>query len=164
MEYSDLYFVLSQSLSDTFVFSTNNGSQCQWSQRWINISAGREVVNMSWGIYGMPQKHRRRIWRSWVLVQPARHRFREQGMWRQLRLTVQWGWERQKRQQEARHVSVRYPGVCGGMASCSELERPKCEAGLWRILSPEGQQGHPVFCWAQEIWFFMRLTLGVHSV
>ena len=44
---------------------------------------------MSWGMYGMPQKHRvggggRGIRLRWVLVQPARHRFREgcDGRWR----------------------------------------------------------------------------------
>lgn len=33
--------------------------------------------------------------------------------------------------QKPRHGSVKYPGVCGGMASCLELERPECEAGCW---------------------------------
>lgn len=51
---------------------------------------------------------------------------------------VQWGWRRQEGQQEPRHVSVKYPGVCWGTTGCLGLERLKCEAGYWLRLSLEG--------------------------
>lgn len=70
---------------------------------------------MSWGLYGMPQKHGvGGIRLRWVLAQPSRDRFREgcEGRWR---LTVCSGdGKRQEGQQEPRCVSVKYPGVCRG--------------------------------------------------
>lgn len=43
--------------------------------------------------------------------------------------SVQWEWKRQEGQQEPRHVSVKYPGVCGGTTSCLGLEMLNCKAG-----------------------------------
>ena len=96
---------------------------------------------MSWGMYGMPQKHR--VGGGGGALGLGGYWYSQPGIGSERDVTVdggfvQWGWKRQEGQQEPRHVSVKYPSVWGGTTSCLGLERLKCEAGWWLRLSLEG--------------------------
>ena len=77
----------------------------------VHLCREGEVVDVAQGIWFAPER-RRGIRLSWVWL--ASQGQVQTGMCRQTGANhVHWGWKRQKGQQEPRHVSVKYPGVCG---------------------------------------------------